>query len=41
VLLRDILKIFDLENMQLPEDISEEDMVSYIVLNRLKRFAKK
>lgn len=45
VLLRDILRVLDYENFEiseeLKEEISEDDMISYIILSMLKRFAKK
>lgn len=45
VLLREIIDYFNIEHFDIPkkyeEDISEEDMVSYIILEILKTFAQK
>jgi len=45
VLLREIIDYFNIEHFDIPkkysEDISEEDMISYIILEILKTFAKK
>lgn len=45
VLLREIIDYFNIEHFDIPkkyeEDISEEDMISYIILEILKTFAQK
>ena len=45
VLLRDVLRELDYESFEIPEEyrwkITEEDMISYIILAMLKSFAKK
>jgi hypothetical protein len=45
VLLRDVLRELNYDNFCIPdeleEEISEDDMISYIILKLLKRFAKK